>query len=294
MNYSKPPLTWEQKAQQLLDRGLIAEKTKLITCLKSVNYYRLSGYLYPFRNPDDSFKRNTSLDTIWRRYTFDRRLRLIVLDAIERFEISLRTNMVYFFAHRYGQFGYTDASNLPKLKTEDFNDFIEKIKQETQRSREPFKKHFFDKYGDCHSHLPIWMVTELMSFGLLLSMFRGIEAGLKKTIAKQYGITDKVLLSWIVSINGIRNICAHHSRLWNRVLGYKPFIPRHIQEFHKPVEIRNNKIFGILTILRFLLKQIAPQSKWMERLFTLLKEYNDIPINQMGFPDNWKDCPIWK
>ena len=79
MKYTKPPLTFEQQADLLISRGLIADKSTLITRLKSVSYYRMSGYLYPFRNPNDTFKPGTTLDRIWQRYTFDRQLRLSVL-----------------------------------------------------------------------------------------------------------------------------------------------------------------------------------------------------------------------
>jgi abortive infection bacteriophage resistance protein len=102
MRYSKPPLSYKQQAELLLSRGLIADKNELINRLENVNYYRLSAYLYPFRNSDDTFKQETTLAEVWRRYTFDRQLRLSVMDAIERIEVAMRTKVTNAFVLRYG------------------------------------------------------------------------------------------------------------------------------------------------------------------------------------------------
>lgn len=78
MKYTKPALTFGQQADLLLRRGLAADKTALIEKLRAVNYYRLTGYLYPFRKPDDTFRPGTTLDLVWHRYVFDRQLRVLV------------------------------------------------------------------------------------------------------------------------------------------------------------------------------------------------------------------------
>ena len=99
MEYKKSPLTFEQQADLLISRGLQADRAQLISSLKSVNYYRLTGYLYPFRMADDTFKPGTTLEMVWRRYSFDRRLRVLVMDAIERVEVAVRTQLVYHFSN---------------------------------------------------------------------------------------------------------------------------------------------------------------------------------------------------
>jgi abortive infection bacteriophage resistance protein len=139
------------------------------------------------------------------------------------------------------------------------------------------------------------MTAEIMTFGILLTMFRGVGSPIKKQIAGEYGVSDTVLESWLRALNGVRNICAHHGRLWNRELGYRPAIPRNNKhpEWHIPVEVLNNRTFGILTILKYLIKMIAPQSKWSERFDHLLVEYPEIPLLPMGFPADWRECSIW-
>ncbi|HOE67707.1 MAG TPA: Abi family protein [Candidatus Hydrogenedentes bacterium] len=296
MKYIKLALTYTEQADLLLGRGLSADREALIARLRSVNYYRLSGYLYPFRNPDDTFRAGTTLDAVWQHYTFDRRLRLIVLDGIERVEVAIRTQLVYEHVHRHGPFGYVVPANLPKLNGQRFDEFMARVYSETQRSHEIFVKHFQEKYGDQHGYLPLWMAVEIVPLGLVFTLFTGVEPAIKRSIARQYDIPDKVLFSWLGVLNGVRNICAHHGRLWNRELGFKPLLPnRHKHPtWHTPVTIPNNRVFAILTILKYMLGFVAPQSQWPQRLQHLLDEYPDIPRKNMGFPVNWEECPIWQ
>lgn len=296
MRYDKHPLSFEEQADLLISRGLVVEKSILMNRLKNVNYYRLSGYVFPYRQDDDSLCPGTTFETIWRHYTFDRRLRLIVMDAIERVEISVRTRLIYSFAHATGAFGYVDKGTFPHLSSEDHQRLMSHIFHETDRSGEKFVQHFRQKYGSDHRNLPLWMAGEIMSFGCTLTMYRGVSDDIKKAIADYYGMPDEVMTSWLITINVIRNICAHHGRLWNKILGVKPYIPRKKKypQWHKPVMIPQDRIFGVLTILRYLLQIIAPQSWWTSSLFMLLDEYSEISIQSMGFPEQWRESPLWK
>lgn len=293
MKYSKPHLTYRKQADQLINRGLVADVDTLITRLKSVNYYRLSGYWFPFRLPGDDFKPGTTLDEIWDRYTFDRQLRCIVIDAVERMEIAIRTDIVYEFSLQYGPFGYKEKNNFPGLSTASHNQLLISYYRETINSREVFVNHFKDKYGDEHELLPMWMAVEIMSFGMMLTFYTGLAKNMKRKVSNKYGIAFGVLESWLKTLNQVRNICAHHGRLWNRELGIKPRIPDNNGIWKQPVVVANKRIFGVLTILKYIINHIAPQSKWGSRLFKLLEDYPDVPIKSMGFPDNWRECPIW-
>lgn len=296
MKYKKPPLTFRKQAELIISRGLIADSENLIQILESVSYYRLSGYWYPFLLSDNTFKPNTNLESIWRRYRFDRQLRVLIMDAIERVEIAIRSQLTNAFTLKYGAFGYLDKTNLPNLSVKRHNYFKDRIKEEEQRSKEQFVSHFFTKYGDKHNELPLWMIAELMPFGMTLTFYRGIDDNLKKELATIYGVSDRVLESWLKALNVIRNICAHHGRLWNRELGYKPMIPRKNKhkKWHTPTTPQNNRIFSIILILKYILNITASESGWSLRLEGLLENYNDIPLIPMGFPDNWKESPIWK
>lgn len=294
MIYEKQALTYEEQANQILGRRMETEKSTLIGVLQQVSYYRLSGYWFPFRKyQSELFKDGTSLKTIHDRYLFDRHLRLLVLDGIERIEIAIRKGITYQLAHFNGAFGYTSANSFPRLDHFQFTTLQEEFRKEYSRSKETFASHFQSKYGEVHDGLPIWMTTELISFGTLFTMFRGISIPLSKAIAKKYGIAEPVLLSWLGSLNTIRNICAHHARLWNRELGYKPMLPNKDDDWKVPVVIQSSKIFVILCILQYMLNFVAPNSQWKNRFLELLKQYPTIPIREMGFPEKWKQVSFW-
>jgi abortive infection bacteriophage resistance protein len=140
------------------------------------------------------------------------------------------------------------------------------------------------------------MACELMTFGNVFTLFRGIETPMKQPVAAEYGVADTVLGSWLATLNQIRNLCAHHARLWNRAFGIKPTIPRRNKhpQWHQPVPITDDRLFGSMTMLHYLLKQVAPHSQWRTRWENLLAAYPEIPIGAMGFPVNWKDSPIWQ
>ncbi len=299
MRYTKHPLTFEKQADRLIKRGLITEKQHLISILQGVNYYRLSAYLYPFRNDDDTYKPNTTFEEVWNRYLFDHQLRLILMDAIEWIEVDIRTKITYYLSHSNGAFNYHYKRFLPKLSNSHRRRFINSLILERKISKETFVAHFGKKYDTSYKFLPLWMATEIMSFGNILTLFRGVETKLKQQIASEYGVSDTVFISWFKSLHAIRNIVAHHSRLWNKELGLKPEIPRvnkHPQ-WHVPIQIQNNRVFCIIMIMKYLLNQMGADDiilKWKKDLNKLIKDNPQIPLLQMGFPENWESCPIWK
>lgn len=219
------------------------------------------------------------------------------MDALERVEVTIRTQLAYQHAHFHGSpFAYAeDPMALLGLTLEKRGQFLNKLEDDIIKAKpEIFAKHFFEKYGDIHRFMPVWMAAEIMSFGCVLTFFRGCHPAIQKKIASIFGVTNEVLDSWILTFNVIRNICAHHGRLWNRELGVRPKIPRKDLGWHNPIVVCNDRMFGILTLLKHCLNIVAPQSHWPERMMSLLSEFPEIPLHEMGFPDDWQDCAIWK
>jgi abortive infection bacteriophage resistance protein len=216
------------------------------------------------------------------------------MDALERVEIAFRAWLAYHHAHTRDPFAYAlDPSVLPGLRADERARFLAAVADEMQRSKETFADHFQHKYGKDHPYMPIWMASEIMTFGHVVTLFRGSSPALKQAVARRIGMHDNVVFSWLLALNTMRNACAHHARLWNRELGIKPMIPKKDPAWQKPVQVGNNRIFGILTILKYCLDRIAPQSEWENRLRALLVEYAVVPKRSMGFPDNWEECPLW-
>ena len=135
----------------------------------------------------------------------------------------------------------------------------------------------------------------MMSFGKTLTLFRGVDNKMKQLISSYYNVSDEIFFSWLLALNSVRNICAHHGRLIDREFGNQPKIPRKQKypEWHVPVEITRDRIFGILTILKYLLQFDAPTSLWANRLRSLFLKYPEVPKQVMGFPDNWEESPLW-
>jgi abortive infection bacteriophage resistance protein len=324
MIYSKPTLSFEDQANLLIARGLggITQPT-LVDRLKAVNYYRLSGYLYQFRqqdsagNPADNFLTGTTFDQVWRRYNFDRRLRIILLDAIERIEVAVRTQLVFQFVGAHGPFGHLIEKNLPGFKkqsairrcwrnlrfllrlkgtqTTEYHLWLGKLRNEKRRASEAFVKHFNQVYGDKHEYLPLWMACELMTCETTLQLANGMERSLIKKAAAHFNFPDEQLLSWTKAIFTLRNSCAHHARVWNRVFGVKPSIPGKNKNpnWHTAPGFAPDRVGLMLTVCHFWLGKISSTTQWRARLFALFDEYHDIPLADMGIPTNWRTHPLW-
>ncbi len=197
--------------------------------LTRVNYYRLTGYLYPFKkHGEENFVDGTTLFAIMERYNFDKKLRLLILDGIERIEVAiLRSQLVEYFATKYGPFGFVLAENFKdkKLFPSDFHpDLIAFSEKLLAESRVDFIKRYRDKYSS-ESHLPIWMLVEKMTFGQLSIFIGNLRREDRLALASRFEVPYKIFVSWMHSLGFIRNACAHHDRLWNRYIQIQPQIP---------------------------------------------------------------------
>lgn len=296
MEYTKPPLTFEEQAQLLIQRGLITSKEEIVKKFGFVNYYRFSSYLYTFKiEGGEDFKKGTKLSTVWNHYKFDRDFRSLVFKALEVIEVALRTKITYHFSHEYGPFGYIENKNLPFFEQEAFEVWKSEICEEIANVKDYAVTHFYEKYFPEHTMPPLWIASEYMTFGKIVTMYRKLEKDLQNLIAKVFNVPTRVFKSWILSLNYVRNVCAHHGRLWNIRLRIKPLLPKGTayEEWVKPVRILNDKMFGILTILNFLTKQIDAEYRFKDQLKSLLQKHPLIPVSWIGFPADWEKSPLW-
>jgi len=202
----------------------LRNRATLISRLRAVGYYRLCAYWHPFKQPDDTFTDGTTLEQVWERYTFDRQLRLAVMDAIERVEVAVRTSLIHTLAMQHGAFVHLEAKNFPTVPAEKHKRFVEELREDAHKSSEVFVEHFKSTYDE-FPDLPIWVATELMTFGKVFTLFRMSGKYIQNPIAARYSLSGKVLFSWLQTLNYVRNLCAHHARLWNRELAIRPMIP---------------------------------------------------------------------
>jgi abortive infection bacteriophage resistance protein len=285
MKYSKPPTTFQEQIALLKECGLIIDDPeKALLNISRINYYRLSSYFPPFQINYHQFKKNTSIDSIFALYDFDKKLRSLIFRALENIEITLRTKIAYYFSHTYGSSAYCEPYNF----SPGFNhaDWLAKLEESINRTHEDYVKDFFNEYDE-EKVLPIWIVIEIMSFGQLSIMLRGLKRPDRKRVAKDcFGIDEARLYSWVHTLVYIRNLCAHHSRIWNRTLAIKPMTTKRLSEWGG---ISNYKIFCVFLIFKKFMIVPEQWEDWKNDLICLLEESKDINIKMMGFLDDWKE-----
>ncbi len=292
--FSKTPTTYQQQVKLLQQRGMeINDAQSAQFYLRHLNYYRLAAYWLPFEadHKSHTFKAGTSFEQVLNLYVFDRELRLLVLDAIERIEVSVRARWAYEFAHHHGHHAHLDPTLARKRYHWEKN--LNQLKGEVARADEVFIRHLCQEYSD--DLPPVWAVCEVMSLGLLSRWYQNMKPlGTRSAIAKTYGVNERTLQSWLHHLSTVRNICAHHSRLWNRELTVLPTIPAPAPKRLRGQFIsESRKIYNSLTMMLHLMNIVAPDHHWRARLISLIDSHS-IPVAAMGFPNDWKTRHIWQ
>lgn len=292
--FTKLATTYKQQVDLLQQRGMqIEDPATAAFYLQHVNYYRLGAYWLPFEvdHASHRFKPGTRFDDVLKLYVFDRELRLLVLDAIERIEVSVRAQWAYQLAHEHGPHAHLDAALARKPHHWQTN--LDKLTKEAARSDETFITHMTCTYAEALP--PVWAVCEVMSLGLLSRWYGNLKPGrTRRAIARVYGLDEGVLESWLHHLTHIRNTAAHHSRLWNREFTITPELPR-----SKPAALAgefqtgSRKLYNTLVMLLHLMDVISPHHHWRQRLKALIAAH-PVPVGPMGFPEGWDRRPIWQ
>lgn len=315
--YNKPALTIEKQIGLLEERGLIiTDKERARRHLSNVSYYRLSAYMIPYRTINDKGARTndfipgTTWDDIYNLYKFDRKLRLLVFDAIERIEIALRSYMINQLSLKYGSHWQDNKSifRKPQLnhKTGKEYDIFKDIqnhinKQLNANKKETFIEHYVSTYNNPPTP-PSWMSLELLYFKELSKICQNLEKRNDRTdIAKAFGVKDdKVFCSWLHTLNYVRNKCAHHARLWNILMDITPTKyenkdPEMVWLSKDEVQkVQSSKIYYTLCIILFLLETVNPKTHFRNHFIDLLEKYPNVNVGYMGFPEGWREHPLWK
>jgi abortive infection bacteriophage resistance protein len=324
MPYTKP---WKNPSEQLdilASRGLvIGDKERALACLARIGYYRLSGYWFSFRErseqaclypkqgkrPDkaqkialDSFKPNASFQNAVDLYVFDKQLRLLTMDALERIEIAVRVDISHMLGE-FDRFAYLRPDLFHTKFTEDFSpktgttlhhDWLGNHARLVNRSREDFVGHNKEKYG---LPLAIWIACEVWDFGTMSKLFDGMREQDQDTIALKYGIRNgRTFATWLRSLGYLRNVCAHHSRLWNRNMVSQPKLPPK-EEIEWVGRFQNythgqSRCYMLLVMTRHLIDVINPNSSWKTRIQQHLMTFPNLThlglnLKGMGAIDGW-------
>lgn len=328
MAYDKPWHSCEEMVVKLRERGLsITDEPKAISYLSRIGYYRLSGYWYAFRELSapccplvkpkgkkdgaqritlDQFVVGARFEDAVHLYVFDKKLRLLVLDALERIEVAFRVEVAHLLGER-DRFAYLDKDQFfpkfsqqvnPKTGLTDHHDWVTKQAGLINRSREKFIEHNKKKHG---LPLPIWIACEVWDFGALSLLYSGMKEDDQDVIAVKFGMSNgRVLAKWLRSLNYLRNVCAHHSRLWNRNIIDQPKLPSSteiawVSNFEGDGADRlRARPFMLFCIIKHLIDNINPNSSWWLRLTDLMmNEFPDmahieLDLGSMGVVEGWQ------
>lgn len=323
--YDKPPKSLDALADQLADRGLtLPNRDRTIRYLRHIGYFRLSPYTIPFQHggPDHLIRAGTTFDDVLDLYVFDRALRLLVMDALERVEVAVRAALTDHMSTTYEDaHWYTSASHfrdrgkhrgLLKIVGESVEKKLQAVAEPTGASaaedtdqseatslvHRSALEHYVMTYSSPELP-PSWLMVETLTIGQLTNAYKNLKRRSDRTaVAASIGLTATILESWMMTYVRVRNICAHHGRLWNVGLGVYPKIPSTPSipwlagEDAFP-ERSEKRLYPVLVSLQSILETVSPGSSWAIRLHQLISTRPEMNLRGMGIPDSWSDDEFW-
>lgn len=290
--------SYRDQVALLRARGMrIRDAEAAVDELRLVNYYRLSGYWYSFRETaqgvrSDRFRPGTDLDDVLALYRFDERLRTSVFDALAPVELVLRAALGHALG-RLDPCAHLRPELLgPLARTGDgHRSWLARHHLEIDRSREDFVEHHRAVYGGV---LPVWAAVEVMDWGTLSRLFGFAPTIVQDEVSGRFGLRAPQLTSWLRALNVVRNACAHHGRLFNRAYAIRPKLPREgIDRSLDVARASMNRSYGQLTLVQYLRVQSGVGSA--SDLTTALRRFPRValvPLADTGAPVGW-ESPVW-
>lgn len=310
MTEVKSATTVSEQIGLLRSRGMRLDEEFARQWLTNVSYYRLSGYWYPARRTgrdgsvEDTFTSGSDFADVVALYEADRKLRTLIHDGIERVEVALRTRLIDVLSAG-GPLGYQD----PCWFRESFDhsrwlEIAEKRLGRAKRHSAPVK-HYSENYG---GEFPIWVLAEVLDFADISRLFEGLKKDHQLEVAESLGVridlgslsrnqrrkaaVQSPLVRWMEQLTVIRNVCAHHGRLWN-----KSFVPapstamRTVHSLRRIPENQSERLYGALIVMAHLLRVVSPGTSWPRKVSRLIaSDFGDNPmvrIHSMGIPHEW-------
>ncbi|MGQ8706353.1 Abi family protein [Serratia sp. TSA_198.1] len=274
---AKPHKEYEEQLHLLLSRGmLIADHERAIRKLTQVGYYRLSGFWYTSRvivtgndglsYRTDQFLAGTTFEHSYDLYLFDKKLRLLMLDALERIEIHVRS----VIAHEVGRrdpLAYRNAAYINPRFTSGhasrFDEWCEKQEKKIRDSRD----ECILWHRNQGKEIPFWVAVETWDFGQMSKYYSMLNGGLQSKVIRRFGLDNKqTFAKWLNGLNLLRNRCAHHARIWNRK--YIPLAVPQTDYFNslKLEDFEKERLYGLICVIWYLVKRIGPSSNWLRQL----------------------------
>ena len=296
-SFTKPYSSPEQIVQILKSRGMLMDdEHKVENYLLNIGYHRLSAYIYPFyKSPksDLMLKEGTTFEQVLTLYRFDKKLRILLFNEIEKIEVAIRSVLANIGCQELDD-RYWITKPEYFANADRFNQTLAVIEKELASSKEDYIEDFRRNYVE--NYPPAWMITEVLSFGNLNYIYSNIANNrLMKRIGDYFGLKPQVFTSWLTVLANLRNMCCHHARVWNRDFMLNPAEPRKTSNaWIDTSRIDKKKIFYRLCIIRYFLISVSPNNNLNEKLLDLFVQFPSIDIAAMGGYKEWQDSLLWK
>lgn len=314
-NFTKPPKTIDQLYDILIERWLKVNnknsnfiinffsknntEKEIKKDLKHIWYFRLTWYLKYFQDDNNNFYDWITFKKVLDHYIFDRKLRLLTFDAIEKIEISVKSSMnhymtINFWIHWYLNESLFQLTNEKKIDM--YKKFIKKVEKINEKPNSVFVKSYFEKYTS-EKYLPSWMLIEELTIWEISTVYNLLKTSHRISISKVYNTYEKDFWIWLQLLNTLRNISAHHWRLWNKKYITKLKIEdvtfkKYFQT--KPnIDWKNEVIpnyYNAILVIYYLLNKINKNFWRLNDLNKLILKYkNIVNISNMWLTTNWKN-----
>ncbi len=285
--YLNPPASVDDQIKILRSRGMIVDDYPFAKdFLEEVYFHRFLSYSVPFLELTNvrKYKLNTNFKDVVKVYEFDSQLRNLILEAIEKIEISVRTQFINL-SWKYGPHFYLNHKLFRDHRA--LNDSIERIQYQMKASHDILVSEYYHRYNDPDMP-PIWIVMELTSIGQLSKWLLNLKnQDDKAAVAKRYQVHYSVLQAVLDNLTLIRNYAAHHNRIWNRHFSFECIIDdRHKSISHALCD--GSRIYSVLILITYFLKTLGIEQPFYKKLTGLISIYG-INIKAMGFPENWQE-----
>lgn len=294
--FTEPYKNVHDLVQLLIARGLnITDRQKAERYLSTIGYYRLSAYMIPLmRTPKSAklFKSGVSFRQAMMLYRFDKKLRMLIFNEIEKVEVAIRATIVNTICELTGdKFWMTNPVHFADASK--FANTLSLISKEVRRSHEEFITDFRTNHTDPYP--PVWMLAEILPFGYITNIFCNLkDKKLKKKVSQQFGLQVPPFESWMTKLYLTRNDCAHHARVWNKRNTINPTIPNRMTRPWITLSTDPLKVYHDICIIKYLLDVVSPNNDMLAKLRWLFVDFPEIDLAAMGFPKGWEMEPIWQ
>jgi len=281
--FTKPSLSPQEQVDLLESRGVqVYDREEAEHFLRYHNYYQISGYVYYFEKKGPirthQLARPIAFSDVISLVRFDQELRFIFFKLTTEIEIALRCSVAYRLSQVYGPFCFEkqDIFRNPE-KTTQFREIL--VKALEAHVKEPFVSHFIRTYREPIP--PAWVMVELLTLGNISWLYSQLRTDLQKIIANDFSVDHIILVSWLKALTELRNTCAHHMRLWNKVFVDYPKIRKADKNF-PIIQGQESRLGSFLPMIFHLMRILCKNLDCQTDLLRILRSQPLIKPGDMG------------